>query len=482
MLRFKHYFLFIFLFFYFNQTGISQYNPSLNITNFNSISIDGYVSYSTTNADPEDARFTLFGDGYFGFENSFVHYFPNSNDGFTTKTYFNRRYKKDPPIFRTKSTGPTTNTGSGVNTRININSGSNTRVATSWSPCLNIENYYLLIFENTSNTIDEGCIEFYFNDSELNLNSTEILEYGWVSNRTASIVSGMPKFNQKLRWEFSNLIPGEQRVIYIPMTSLLDEGEEITVGSKYLSDCILNDNGISNETMLSKGSPHDPNTKIADKKYVSSRNIDRQEITYTIQFQNEGNGVAQNIVLEDVIDDRFLEVESLEFLEAEYEFSYSLIKNVLSIEFKDINLPGLKQSSGTRYSYDDTESYIKFKISTKSYLEEGEILNQAAIFFDNQEAINTNVSIVKIKDTQLSSNNIDIKIGPNPVENLLFIEGIEDKEVSISMYDNIGRLVLLKSGVTKSNRVISMEQLTSGIYYVMISNDNISVSKKVVKL
>ena len=484
------------------QIGISQtYNPTLTISNPSTIADNGYVTYSTS-ALTGDARFTMFGNGYFGIRNNFSHQFQKDTSGFTTTTFFNRKYKKVLPTKKLISTGQT-GTGTSSNSKIFMSAGSNSRVGTSWSPCKGIENYFLLIFENTASVIDSGCIEFYYHNLQLGLNSTDILENNWVSNKAISGITGSSDYNQKIQWKFKNLMPGEQRVVYIPMTSKVRAGTKLTVGSKYISNCTGSSSttasGVTGSSIYSAGSPHDPNSKVADRELIHTAYSFQQTITYTVRFQNEGNAPAIDVLLRDELNDQYLDLSTLEFIDSEYNYTYSLTGNVLEVFFPNINLPGSKQSAPKTYAYDDTESFIQFQICTHPELPQDLIHNYVEIYFDTQPAVLTNVSTVAIVDSPLDRNvkpcvpgpmstnvaefsSLELKVTPNPVDNILFIEGIESEEFDVNIYNHAGKLVKSKTGVNKERNSIQLTYLPSGMYFVQLKNEKINVTKKVIKL
>ena len=503
MIKIKHFYLFIFLILYFGQSGFcqSRYSPQLKITTGASdIAKYGFVEYITANTNVTDATFSLTGDGYFEFPSKFDHQFAKDPKGFVTKTFFNQRYKRNGPIIKSKATG-TTGTGTVTNNRISMPGGVDSRVGKSWSPSPKIENYFLLIFENTSNIVDSGCITFYYHDTELSLNFGGILDYGWVKYKSKGVSTGSSLYNQEIKWEYKNLQPGEQRVIYIPMTSLKTAGTKLNLGSQYSSGCSGNSD-IKNNSHTSRGHPHDPNIKSADKICMRPYLQDKNTITYTIRFQNEGNAPAVNVLLKDIIDPLLLDISTLDFIESEYPYSYSTTGNLLEIEFANINLPGLKQNGPKKYTYDETESYIKFKICTYSNLNPGVIENQAEIIFDTQPSIFTNVSEIPInyecqygiepcesvsisplKITQTEEIiNLDISIVPNPIINEFFVQGLEGQEASISIFNNQGKLVHFEAKVNKENNKIEASDLANGLYFVQIRNEFLNITKKVIKI
>ena len=488
------------------QIGLCQptvYNPSLNITTSTSdIKKNGYVNYTTTNASSGDARFTLFGDGYFDVRNYFEHQFPKDSTGFTTTTFFNRKYKKTIPTKRLKSTGET-GSGNKTNQKIRMGTGVKSRVATSWSPSLEVENYFLLIFENTSTVLDSGCVEFYYNNGELKLNKSGIIEYSWVSNQVISNVTGSTTYNEKIKWDFKDLLPGEQRVVYIPMTSKLKAGSKISVGSKYISECSSKNgsgaSGVSGSAVYAAGSPHDPNVKIPNKSCVGVANPFPQTINYNIRFQNEGNAPAVDVEVRDTIDIGHLDISSINIFDSEYPYTYQIAGNVLIVKFEDINLPGLKQKTPETYTYDDTEAYFSFSICTHPELPYGAIYNQVAVYFDALAPVFTDVAEVKITDDctpvmdgfmcsyGFKTTNVDdfdedeIKIVPNPINDVLFIEGLQDQEFTINIYNARGERIKTKSGINNSNNSIQLMYLPSGMYFVQFENEKLNFTQKVIK-
>ncbi len=498
MISTKHAYLFLFLVMGLSQSGLSQiYNPSLKIlTSPTSIVKDGFVEYNTTNAAVNDARFTLFGDGFFDRQNKFDHQFPKNTSGYTTKTHFLQRYKKKGPIIRSKATGATGG-GTNINSKISMPSGANSRVGISWSPSQNIENYFLLIFENTTNAVDSGCVEFYYDDDQLSLNFAGILDYGWVTYVSKTAVVGSSLYNQVLKWEYDNLQPGEQRIVYIPMTSLVGTGVILNVGSKYSSEC-AGKADISNFSYTSKGYPHDPNKKTANNDCLIPSHPDQQTVVYKIQFQNEGTAPAVDVILKDYLDASLLDLSTLKFIDSEYAYTYTVTGNLLEITFENIHLPGLKQNGPKSYSYDETESFIKFKICTHTYLPGGNLENQAEIIFDTQPPIFTNIESVPITfecmDSVVQCTNAgkplktenpltqDIVIIPNPADNLLFIQGLNTQEVSATIFNNQGERIRSISKVTIENNGIDITDLPKGVYFVQIRNEFLNITEKVIKI
>ncbi|MDG4946532.1 T9SS type A sorting domain-containing protein [Weeksellaceae bacterium KMM 9713] len=88
-------------------------------------------------------------------------------------------------------------------------------------------------------------------------------------------------------------------------------------------------------------------------------------------------------------------------------------------------------------------------------------------FYDNiVEGLNTSDVVLAINKVQ---------VYPNPVADRFYIQGVEAAQVEI--YNTLGSLV---KTVQFNGQAISVEGLAKGVYFVVISNDNMKVSKKVI--
>ena len=77
-------------------------------------------------------------------------------------------------------------------------------------------------------------------------------------------------------------------------------------------------------------------------------------------------------------------------------------------------------------------------------------------------------------------NNIDIKIFPNPVSDILFIESELSDEASYELYDSKGSLVQVQQKLL--NNKINLSTLHSGIYLIKIIDKDLQSLQKVIKL
>ena len=125
----------------------------------------------------------------------------------------------------------------------------------------------------------------------------------------------------------------------------------------------------------------------------------------------------------------------------------------------------------------------------KPNLPNGTVLeNAASIYFDFNAPIFTNTSWHTVNrnfiylnvEKQAVVEKSLIKIYPNPTTGILNINQGCNQEISITILDNLGRVVLQQ----QSSDVISslnINHLSAGIYYIAINNGKELVTQKVVK-
>lgn len=487
-----------------NRVFAEQFDPNLTIAS----NVDGIVDYSVTEVPFDASQFFLFGDGFFGNVPSPTHKFEESNGNYVTHGFFNKVYDPIPPESRTVNTGGTIACIGANNSNILIDSKID--VLTSWSPCYAIENYFMVVFENTGG-LSNGVVEFYYKESEISLDPSEILEYdGWVGDRSVSSFDGSDLYDKKIKWEFSDLDYEEQRVIYIRASAMTPTQTIINLGTRMYNDkkglpAVI---PISNTPFLVKQRPHDPNTKMVTPDCILTGIAQKQLLTYTLTFQNEGYGVAVNVRLEDMIDPN-LDISSINIIDSEYPYTVNVSEGRLIINFDNIFLPGLKQSGPKTYSYDQTESWITFTIETNPFLSETIcISNSAEIYFDFEPAIYTNTvtncassqgceSAVIIPSSMASNgNDIDaisnetineidetIVLYPNPAQESVHIKNINFEELNkISLINIMGQKVPLNI-ISKTDKILSIDvsSLQNGIYFIELEGITNNAIHRLVK-
>src|SRR5690606_494749 len=82
-------------------------------------------------------------------------------------------------------------------------------------------------------------------------------------------------------------------------------------------------------------------------------------------------------------------------------------------------------------------------------------------------------------------NQLEVALYPNPASDLLNIQSsyFSGNTIEIEVYDQLGQVVLPSQRLNIENNEISLsvEALSSGMYFVKIHNDSSSTSKKFIK-
>ncbi len=179
------------------------------------------------------------------------------------------------------------------------------------------------------------------------------------------------------------------------------------------------------------------------------------DLVYTIFFENAGIDTIDRVVIRDTISPN-LDITSVMPGASSHPYDFEVYNTgVLKITFEEIQLlPGSSAGEAT------DRGFVKFRIAQKPNNPQGTIIsNSAAVFFDYEEPVQTNVVDHTVScqtlfeqdqdclDIVSNINNpvpgVTINVYPNPFfESTTFeIEGIENEELSFKVYDLYGRLM-----------------------------------------
>ncbi len=324
---------------------------------------------------------------------------------------------------------------------------------------------------NGAETIAAGTINFV-NDNFLSI--TSISQFGATS--TANGFS----------FDFTNLGPNEEReinvLLQVPTIPTVALGQVLT-NSATITPLIGDNFPLNNSDDLSQiivGS-YDPNDKT--EKHGGKIAIDEftnsDYLTYTIQFENTGTANAEFVRIEDELDAQ-LDLSSVMMISSSHPFNMRKINNKLIWNFYNINLPPTISDPVLSHGF------VQFKVKPVSGFSVGTIIpNTADIYFDYNPAIVTTTFETEFVET-LSANSFNtntIAIYPNPASTTIRISvsnGLE-KISSISVYDIVGKEVIIHSERESSEVNLDVSPLNNGIYFVEITNKNqLKITKKLV--
>ncbi len=135
---------------------------------------------------------------------------------------------------------------------------------------------------------------------------------------------------------------------------------------------------------------YDPNDKLVNPSREGNFTQFDEKLTYTIRFQNTGNDVAYDVVVEDIIDGK-LDLSTFQILgSSHYEnLSTTIEDRLVTFEFKDIFLPD------STTNLEGSNGYVMFTIQpvAGNLSEFTDIPNTASIFFDLNPPVITNTAL-----------------------------------------------------------------------------------------
>lgn len=330
---------------------------------------------------------------------------------------------------------------------------------------------YKLVYKNKGNTIQSGTVNLTFDDSILDLVSSNTT----ISSQTVN----------KLSWNFANLKPFETKEILVVLnlngpteTPAVNNGDVLNSTATIVSlatDKKPNDNAFTlNQTVVGS---YDPNDKTCLEGSVITPSLIGEYVHYIIRFENTGTYSAQNIVVKDMIDLSKFDISTLIPTSSSHSYVTKISEgNKVEFIFENINLP-----------FDDAtnDGYIAFKIKTKPTLKVGDTFtNEANIYFDYNFPILTNKATSKFQTT-LDTPDFEFSnyftLYPNPASDVLNINAVQAIEIqSLAIYDVLGQLVIAVPNA-KSVSNIDVSKLRTGTYFIKVKSDKGSSSMKFIK-
>lgn len=286
-----------------------------------------------------------------------------------------------------------------------------------------------------------------------------------------------------LWWSYSDLLPTEfasvsiifeiagiefiEEVIEMDVLSLIDNGNtDYTPSGAYLYQSEIN-------------CAYDPNDKnvYPERRYQYGENytFPEEELEYIIRFQNTGTDTAFTVVLKDTID-QSLDLSTFRPLTGSHLFETFLFQDgFVEFHFKDILLP---DSTANEM---ESHGYVSYKIKPKGGLEGGtEIFNSAAIFFDFNPPILTNVvRSVIASDLPTTADVIDGKeestflAYPNPSLGIVNLSSDLTGDFKIELLTFSGRSIRSFHFFGLGEFVLNLNDIPTGMYMLSIQHDNV---------
>jgi Secretion system C-terminal sorting domain len=301
-------------------------------------------------------------------------------------------------------------------------------VKTSWGHSISTDNncnapYYAIVIQNcTPSTVTTGSVEFYYKSAEAYVSTNNPIKAYFPKNsnwfNTTPLTQITPvtipitpqnPYDRKISVSFTNLQVNERRAIYIPLAhNNLALNEEVHTYTNVIYNGVQNPcaggDGGSGYLHASKvkPNPHDPNLIDVVPKCLylnpGPGQFANHRIIYTIHFQNEGLGDANDIRIVDILP-KVIDRNSVVLLDSKFPVTSFQIdyQSNLEIKYDDIDLPGTQNPIITGQGVEKTKGWVKFAVCPRIIASQlGEdphdphcIDNYAAIYFDQEPAVYT---------------------------------------------------------------------------------------------
>lgn len=337
------------------------------------------------------------------------------------------------------------------------------------SPVPGFSYFNILTCKNNGITPVSGTLNYTY-DSALTLNSIS--------------QTGTTPTSNGFSYNYTNLAPGEIRVIYVYLTVA-------TIPTVSLGQVVVNSASSTNAGDVNPANntfefsqvivgSYDPNDKLeAHGGKIVFDEFDAEDyLYYTIRFQNTGTANAQFVRLVDDLDTR-LDETSIRMVAASHNYTLTRTNMNLVWKFEQINLPPeVVDAVGSN-------GYVQFKIKPRPGFAVGDIIpNTAEIYFDYNPAIVTNTFNTEFVETLGNNkfNNTTIGLYPNPAKESFTISNTGAEEIAqISIYEVSGKKVFSQTKSFDTLTTITISDFAKGIYLVeIISKNKAKLTKKLI--
>jgi hypothetical protein len=241
---------------------------------------------------------------------------------------------------------------------------------------------------------------------------------------------------------------------------------EPTVWEKYTINCVLPQGSAPGIWGLSELS-------VTDKAW----NNRIYNFVETLIFEPD-NSTTDYVLFADLENDNLLNLEVASDMIAIFGFSYRIINEETGEEITgEVNneQPQQVAASRLRASY---SSHSKQTAVDVSGLSDGKLIIIIQIKDENGEVVGVRSGSVVKQGTPTAISDIEnnhLLVYPNPVKNELFINSQEEIK-KIEILDIAGRMMISTSSTT-----VNVSHLPKGIYFVKISTQNQTITKKIIK-
>ena len=313
---------------------------------------------------------------------------------------------------------------------------------------------YQIAYTNMGTEIVSGTLEVNFDNSKVSfLNASEVLNSPTDSTLTFDYINLRPFETKTVNLNFNVSPP--------PIVNLSDILIFKTTIDPVVDDNTVEDNEfILGQIVIGSFDPNDIRVLEGDSVLIENA---AEYLHYIIRFQNTGTASAINVIVENTLDPN-LDWNTFQIETYSHDNRVEINDgNKIAFIFNEIYLPDSTSNEP------ESHGFITYKIKPKTDIAIGDIVsNKADIFFDFNEAIETNIVTTEFVEIDMSSavkelDLLDFSTYPVPVKDILSVRS-KTKIIQIELYNNQGKLVLRNSNQNQ----IDISSLNPGIYYCKI--------------
>lgn len=211
----------------------------------------------------------------------------------------------------------------------------------------------------------------------------------------------------------------------------------------------------------------DPNDKkvVPQGAHNELQTLMNTPLEYSVRFQNTGNYPASTVVIRDTLS-AVLNPSTFRFISSSHPVIVTLDGNYVEFRFNNINLP----DSGSNEP--GSHGFVRFSVSPYASLPVGtQVYNTAFIYFDSNPAVVTNTTFTEyVNQLNVGIHNLladfgNVTVVPNPSNGnaAIYFSNPEAEEISIKVYDALGKNVL--SSTSSMESYVLKLDLPAGIYF-----------------
>ena len=226
---------------------------------------------------------------------------------------------------------------------------------------------------------------------------------------------------------------------------------------------------------------YDPNDlRIFTEEGFEKYKYDKEDYQYYhLRFQNSGTDTAFNIEVVNKMSNK-LDLSTLELISTSHNSTMRINdNNSLTFSFKDILLPDSTTNEAA------SSCYIKYRIKPIESIQYGDLLpSHADIYFDFNDAIQTNIAVAEIAMPTYTKNDtlLPLVVYPNPTQDNIVLKNIPHSAQQFIVYNTSGHIV--KHAILQTTQIqIGVQDLNSGLYFIeIIDKDGSRINEKFIKM